>query len=105
MSSTLDWPLMCIMALFAFFGGIVRELRSTSIKKKEMVDYLIEGLVGAFTGIVIASLMMDYIRETHLLFGIAGLSGYFGPIMLDMLKDPVIAMICRLSGMQQAKKP
>ena len=95
---------MCIMALFAFFGGIVRELRATSVKKKEMVDYLIEGLVGAFTGVVMASLMMDYIQETHLLFGIAGLSGYFGPIMLDVLKDPVIALVCRITGMQQTKK-
>jgi len=87
------------MALFAFFGGIVRELRAAAIKKKELVDYLTEGLIGAFTGMVVASLMIDYVAETHLLFGVAGLAGYLGPILLDSLKEPVMGLIARVTGM------
>ena len=93
-----DWPLLAIMALFAFFGGIVRELRAASIKKKDLVDYITEGLVGAFTGMVVASLMIDYVSETHLLFGVAGLAGYFGPIMLDLLKEPLMGTLYRIMG-------
>ena len=96
--ANLDWPLLAVIALFAFVGGLVREIRSTAIKKKELADYLIEGLVSAFTGIVVASLMMDYISETHLLFGLAGLSGYFGPLVLDLLKEPMVKFICRCTG-------
>ena len=96
--ASLDWPLLAVIALFAFVGGIVREIKSAAIKKKELIDYLVEGLVSAFTGIVVASLMMDYINETHLLFGVAGLAGYFGPVVLDLLKEPMMTFIGKFTG-------
>lgn len=80
------------VAVFAFIGGIIREFR-TPTKKKTIGDWLAEGIVSFFTGTIIATLASSVIADKAVLFGLAGLSGYFGIAMLDNFRPVVMTVI------------
>ena len=79
-----------IMALLAAFGALARLLsqkEKTSVKVASMIS---DCLVAAFSG-VIASFTASYFNlKIDLMYAIAGISGWIGPQILDIIANAVL---------------
>lgn len=99
-ATPVDWAVVAIQAMLGAAGSLVREIKSD--KPKKLKDYAAEMLVGSFTGAITGLLLGDYMSGS-LLYGLCGIGGYLGILLLDPVAQVLRKVILdKLTGPKPA---
>ena len=98
-----SWLMGVIQTFVAIFGALTRVLNTNSGKLKGLGNMLSELVVAGFTGLIIFFISKHLQLDSGWAYALAGISGWIGPQVLDMLTG-LIAKHAGLELPQNAAK-
>jgi len=82
-----------IHALLAIFGLTAKELKDNDARSLQWMKFLSGCFVASFIGVTIYFLAEAFALNPNLAFALAGLSGWIGPQVIDLIWDSIKALI------------
>ena len=71
-----------LLTLFAFVGGLTRELNDVINNKLRIRSFMIGLITASTTGLIVSQILIEYKTGFHLACFLTGISGFMGPYVL-----------------------
>lgn len=82
MFENFDLKSTLLLTLFAFIGGLTRELNDIINSKLKVKSFVIGLITASTTGIIISQFLIEYQVGFHLACFLTGIAGFIGPYVL-----------------------
>ena len=71
-----------LLALFAFIGGLTRELNDVINNRLRVKSFIVGLITASTTGVIVSQILLEYQIGFHLACFLTGISGFMGPYVL-----------------------
>ncbi|MFW6014939.1 MAG: hypothetical protein ACOCRK_00715 [bacterium] len=80
-----NWKLIAICSGFSLFAALLKQLFDVKYYPKNMYIFIIDVLLSALCGIILALVLSSYIEHELTIIGISGLGGLLGVSSIKIL--------------------
>ena len=71
-----------LLTLFAFIGGLTRELNDIINNKLHVKSFVVGLITASTTGLIVSQMLLEYHVGFHMACFLTGISGFMGPYVL-----------------------
>ena len=71
-----------VLTLFAFIGGLTRELNDIINNRLHIKSFVVGLITASTTGLIVSQILLEYQVGSHMSCFLTGISGFMGPYVL-----------------------
>lgn len=80
-----NWKVFAICSIFSLFAALLKQLFDARYYPKNMYIFIIDVLLSAVCGIIVALILSNFIKSELAIIGIGGLGGLLGVSSIKLL--------------------